>query len=703
MAFPATLESLKNTWTWSEQRTNHATDHNSISDLLAAVQAKIWIDGSADTNSIDYYIKKSNKYSITVGFSFANYICDGTNDHIQIQQAIDYLESVGWGKLIIKEGSYSIAATITVLYDNITIIGHGAKTLLTLANGVNSHVIKVWDGVTTYKNITIRDLQINGNISNQVQQVGSKSGIHLELTEFCTVDNVIANYCLDFWVSLNLWSGCKNRVINCTTNYCWWDGIGVIYSNENIISNNGAKWNGHAWIILKWSNYCSVTGNNCNNNNTGLVVEVCNKNVIFWNTCNSNSGWSGIGLKTAEQCTISWNTCNGNGYGWIRCDGGRRNTITGNTCNANSSYPGEEWLWSGILLIKSSSPDYSTHNIVTGNTCCDWKDVPTQKYWVAETHSGNDYNVINNNYLFGNIDGWVSLMGVNSIESDNNGYSNVANFWKYKLVPSLSTDDLVLSVKNWEWNDPTPWKPILYTDGNGVIRTITAPLSVTAPAWIDHLNAGRTGLATKQVDFFPYFQWNTTTSSTNILIRRFPEATTMADIVNSGTDEKGAIGIVNYNATDTLVNIGRFSAILWVSATYLWTLWTDIKHKPTNESRWLDFGTVFTGFSAVPTSITSTYKVIWDTCFYRPHAGSNGTSNATSMTITAPFKAVDTWSAHWTWSCMAVDSGAFQANPGCLYYSAVNAYIEVYKTWAFGAWTASGAKNIKDGMITYKI
>lgn len=663
-----------------------------------------WITANSFRTQLNTnFANLNDALTVTVWPNWADYITDWTADNVQIQQAIDYLESLWGGKLIIKEGNYDIITTITVLSDNITIEWEWASTLLTLANWINSHVFKVWNWITTYEYITFRDLQIDGNISNQVQQVQSMSWIHIELCKYCTVDNVIANNCLDFGISINLWSGCKNRIVNCTTNDCGWDWIGVIYSNENIISNNWAKWNGHAWIILKWSNYCSVVWNTCNNNNTWIVIEVSEKNSIVWNQCNSNSGWSGIGMNTAEQCTITWNTCNGNGYAWIRSDWGRRNSITWNTCNNNSALAWQEWLWSGILLIKNSSADYSTNNIITGNTCCDWQAIPTQKYWVAETHSGNDFNVINSNYFFGNTTGGVSLMGLNSIESDNNGYSNVANFWNYKLVPSVASNNLTLAVKNWEWNDPTYWKPILYKDGGGVVRTITSTLSVTANAWTDHLNAWRTWLATKEVDFFPYFQWNTTTSSTNLLIRRFPEATTMADIVNSWTDEKGAIGIVNYNATDTLVNIGRFSAILWVSATYLWTLWTDIKHKPINESRWLDFGTVFTGFSSSPTSITSTYKVIWDTCFYRPHAGVNGTSNATSMTVTAPFKAVDTGSAHWTWSCMAVDSGSFQTNPWCLYYSAVNNYIEVYKTWAFWAWTNTWAKNIKDGMIIYKI
>lgn len=641
--------------------------------------------------------------TVSVWFSGATYLCDWVSDNVQIQEAINYLTSLGWGKLKIKKGNYSISSTITVLCNNITIEWEWASTLLTLANWINSHIFKVWDWVTTYQNITFRDLQLDWNIANQVQQATPMGGISIYLCKYCTVDNVIANNCLDFGIGLWYGEGCKNRIINCTTNDCWWDGIWITNSGENYVGWCGAKWNGHWGIIVKDSLFCSLVWNVFNNNSTWIVIKYSNRISIIWNQCSWNQWGSGIWIITADECTITGNICHWNSYIGIRMDGGRRNTIAWNTCNWNSSEPWQEWLWAGIEVFKSESLNYSTHNIVLWNTCCDWKWVPTQKYWYNEGSSNDDYNVVKSNYFYGNTIGWASLKWINSIESDNNKHSDVANFWNYKLVPSVSSNNLTLSIKNWEWNDATPWKPILYKDWNGEIRTITSALSVTANAWTDHLNAGRTGLATKQVDFFPYFQWNTTTESTNLLIRRFPEASTMADIVNSWTNEKGAIWIVNYNLTDTLINIGRFSAILWVSATYLWTLWTDIKHKPTNESRWLDFGTVFTGFSSPPTNIFSSYKVIGDTCIYRPHSNTNGTSNTTAMTITAPFKAFDTGSSHWTWSFMAVDNGAFQTNPWCLYYSAVNNYIEVYKTWAFGAWTAALWKNVKDWMITYKI
>lgn len=76
-----------------------------------------------------------------------------------------------------------------------------------------------------------------------------------------------------------------------------------------------------------------------------------------------------------------------------------------------------------------------------------------------------------------------------------------------------------------------------------------------------------------------------------MLIARFPSATFMSDIVNSNTGEKGAMGIINYNSTDKVVNIGRFNAILSAGAGYTWSIpaTSIIINSPINETRLLDY------------------------------------------------------------------------------------------------------------------
>jgi len=57
-----------------------------------------------------------------------NFVCDGVADNVQIQQAIDSVNSLGGGQVYIKEGTYDIAAAIT-LYKRVRFIGDGRETV----------------------------------------------------------------------------------------------------------------------------------------------------------------------------------------------------------------------------------------------------------------------------------------------------------------------------------------------------------------------------------------------------------------------------------------------------------------------------------------------------------------------------------------------------------------------------------------------
>jgi hypothetical protein len=65
-------------------------------------------------------------YSKTVGFADADYIVDGTDDHVQIQAAIDAVDAAGGGTVFIQAGTYN-AATITVK-NTVSLQGEGRET-----------------------------------------------------------------------------------------------------------------------------------------------------------------------------------------------------------------------------------------------------------------------------------------------------------------------------------------------------------------------------------------------------------------------------------------------------------------------------------------------------------------------------------------------------------------------------------------------
>lgn len=62
---------------------------------------------------------------------FADYVCDGAADDVQIQAAVDALPAAG-GSVLLSEGTFALDAQITRAIDSVAIIGSGTGTLLNL-------------------------------------------------------------------------------------------------------------------------------------------------------------------------------------------------------------------------------------------------------------------------------------------------------------------------------------------------------------------------------------------------------------------------------------------------------------------------------------------------------------------------------------------------------------------------------------------
>lgn len=193
-----------------------------------------------------------------------------------------------------------------------------------------------------------------------------------------------------------------------------------------------------------------------------------------------------------------------------------------------------------------------------------------------------------------------------------------ADFYKYSISRTVDgSGNMTVTVLNYLGDTPSASAPIKYQDWSGTIRTISSALTVTFNAWTNYLNCWSAELATKEIDYFVYFQWNTTTSTTNLLGTRFPSATFMSDITNSNTNEKGAMGIINYNSTDRVVNIGRFNATLSAGAWYTWSIpaTSRIINSLINESRYIDIVPVVTpsgSMTYTSLNILCKYKITWN-------------------------------------------------------------------------------------------
>jgi len=97
----------------------------------------------------------------------ADYVCDGIDDQIEIQAAIDALPTNN-GKVRLSEGTFTMFNTSVDsidIADGISIEGTGESTIIRLASGVNADCSIF--SATSKKGIIIENLQINGNAANQ--------------------------------------------------------------------------------------------------------------------------------------------------------------------------------------------------------------------------------------------------------------------------------------------------------------------------------------------------------------------------------------------------------------------------------------------------------------------------------------------------------------------------------------------------------
>lgn len=106
-----------------------------------------------------------------------------------------------------------------------------------------------------------------------------------------------------------------------------------------------------------------------------------------------------------------------------------------------------------------------------------------------------------------------------------------------------------------------------------------------------------------------------------------------------------------------------------------------------SEGTWVP---TFAGFSVNPTVSAARYTTFGRLCTCIIAMSANGTSNATTSTMTLPFAAANT--VVQSFHILIVDNGTIGADVGKLNTRVNSNVADLFKTLASGVWTASGAK-----------
>ena len=253
----------------------------------------------------------------TVGTSTAgwtandcDYLCDGTNDQVEINAAIQALPT-GGGEVVILDGTYNITATIAINKNNVMLSGNGNSTIL--KRMWNSNNLEGIVTVTaTNGGCCVASLQIDGNRGSYTSS--NNCGIHIS-------------------------GSSNNKVTDNTCNNNASHGIALMTSSDNTVTGNTCNDNNTGIYLYYNSNNNTVTGNTCNDNNTGIYLNSSDNNTVIGNTCIRGTGKASD--YTSSQYTIRLSGT-GNNYNLIACNNimGKNYTSGGGTSNTfiNNKY-----------------------------------------------------------------------------------------------------------------------------------------------------------------------------------------------------------------------------------------------------------------------------------------------------------------------------------------------------------------------------
>ena len=188
---------------------------------------------------------------------------------------------------------------------------------------------------------------------------------------------------------------------NCSNNY---NGINIIGSDNNTISNNNINMNSYRGLNLDSCENNTISFNNCSDNNYGIKIVFSHNNTISDNICLKND--CGFRMDVSHNNTISFNNCSDNDYG-IQIRFSDENIISDNNCSNN---------YNGIYM------DGSIENIISDNKIT-YNSGSTSSRGISITSTSNVNlffkNIFINNYIHAIDDGYGN-------QWDN---GSIGNYW----------------------------------------------------------------------------------------------------------------------------------------------------------------------------------------------------------------------------------------------------------------------------------
>lgn len=326
-------------------------------NLIEGSNVTLTVSDDSTNNEVDVTIAASSGTTtlpyLRVGGTGNDYVVDGTDDHVQIQQAIDAIETAGGG-VVHLEGDriYDIGASLTIaLHQGLVLEGSGWSTVLKAKNSLNDHLIE-FDPATAGDNIwaTLRDFKMDGNNTNQTggSCIYAKGAVE-SLFENLWITNPYDNG-IYFDEESSGVIGHNNRVVHChfdggSTSAGHGRGIYFKANDENMVIGCDFQGMGGSdtepYAVKDESGLTAFIGNTFVSGKHCIKLQNATKTRIIGNTF--DGGFHQV-YASADECVIQGNnfflTGDGganNTYSAVYIDFGGGNQITGNVFEAHTT------------------------------------------------------------------------------------------------------------------------------------------------------------------------------------------------------------------------------------------------------------------------------------------------------------------------------------------------------------------------------
>lgn len=352
--------------------------HNYTSEIFAVVDNKTFVKNY--TRAFTLTICAADSKDKTN----CDYVCDGTNDHTEINTAISALPSCG-GIVYLMEGSYNLGANIDTV-NNMVLMGAGNGTVISGAS------IKV----NNVNYVTVRDLKLTG----------ATVGVDIASNS----ENIKIMNCIFVGHSIGVMTeGINSNIIIRGNDFYDVTSHAVLFdkTTESTISNNyvnNANSNGDGFIIWRSCENIMVTNNLIMHPQEGIgqistakYVTISN-NIVF--NFSSMIGGLAFAIGTSNSQFINNIVLNGSSHGI------HLNLVSGTVVTGNNVQNNEQM---GIYILGGSS---ATDNLISNNLVRNNDVLNTASY--DGIHVGGNDNIVIGNRIANNDRCELNLTGYNN-------------------------------------------------------------------------------------------------------------------------------------------------------------------------------------------------------------------------------------------------------------------------------------------------